>query len=377
MDRDIAYWTTSAGDYLNRNAILITKLKTRGSFDAYVENENGRLTYDMKLDAYWDVYSKYMEDESKVPSEQLAKYHEQKQKYRMSIDNWRALGGKWADLKYGDPLPHALDPEEQRSLATQADMLYGNFNDDTKALISKTTLGMLFMQMKTYGYAGFMSQVKTGGATNILEKHVAEEYNKKTGRVEKVCIRETTPEEREATGQHYEELYESEVTPEMWKSGKVHYRMDPAGSPMEGRIQTIFATIAAMRKLSPNEWITLFQNPSTKYNILAALFETLFASIFAALLGKVYGEDTINNMTDQDWWTRWSWNVLNGIATDGPVWYTMESMFSEGSVPLVSILKRYGDNFLSLIEGKSTVLQTFTNSFGATRELSAYFANDQ
>jgi len=52
----------------------------------------------------------------------------------------------------------------------------------------------------------------------------------------------------------------------------------------------------------------------------------------------------------------------------------MESMFSDGTVPLVSILKRYGDNFLSLIEGNSTVLQTFMNSFGATRELSAYFA---
>lgn len=132
-------------------------------------------------------------------------------------------------------------------------MLYGNFNSDTKALISKTALGGLFMQMKTYGYAAFMSQIKTGGATNVLEKQVAREFNKKTGKVEKVYKRRTTPEELEVTGQHYVEVYESEVTPEMLKSGSITPRMDPVGSPMSGRIQTIFATIAAMRKLSPSE----------------------------------------------------------------------------------------------------------------------------
>jgi hypothetical protein len=51
-------------------------------------------------------------------------------------------------------------------------------------------------------------------------------------------------------------------------------------------------------------------------------------------------------------------------------------MFSEGTVPMVPILKRYFDDTLALVEGRSNVLQTLTKTFGATNELSAYFANN-
>lgn len=375
-DRSTAYWTSSAGDYLNRNAVLIMKLKSRGAYDAYIADEDGRYRYHMDKDPNYDIYCKYRENRERVTAEDRLKYEQQAQQYHDSINQWRSIGGKYAKLKYGDDLPEALDPKQQLSVLTQSDTLFGNFDKDTRATISRTLLGQMFMQFKTYGYASLLTHIKTAGAINVFERHIAQEINEKTGKLENICLVVNSPEEQQRTGQYFREVFESEVTEEMWKSGNVSYRMDTFGSPMEGKFQSWVAALAAVFHASDRDWKDIIDDPTKRFNLLSALFELLFSSIFSLMINKIYGEETLTNLTDEDWWTRWSYNVFNGVATDGPVWYTMESMFSEGTVPMVPILKRYFDNTLALVEGRSNVLQTLTKTFGATTELSSYFANN-
>lgn len=379
LDSEVLYWTSSAGDYLNRNALLVMKLKKIGAYDAYVKDENGMYVYDMSLDKRWDVYMKYGEDDTLIPPgniEELREYRKQQQAYHESIDAWKALGGDFANLKYGDKLPHALDPDEQKTLRTQSDILYGNFDKQTRMLLSKRALGRMFMQFKTYGYAKLLTYIKTPGAVNVFPKHIVEEINPKTGKLEKKVKVICSEERRKETGNFFEEFFESEVPEEAWRNNTASYVRVATGSPFEGKFQTMLAVLSIINK-SPQDWAAEWErirtNPAQKYNLWAGLFETLFMSIFATLIGKLYGEETISNLTDEDWWTRWSYNVLNGIATDGPIWYTLESIASDGTVPMFSILKRYSDNTIALFEGRQNVLYTLVNTFGATQELSSYF----
>jgi hypothetical protein len=42
------------------------------------------------------------------------------------------------------------------------------------------------------------------------------------------------------------------------------------------------------------------KNSTTRFNLLASLFDLLFASIFSLLLQKIYGEDAMLHMSDKD-----------------------------------------------------------------------------
>lgn len=373
LDKDIAYWTSSAGDYFNRNALLIMRLKKVGAYDAYDLDENGKLKYDMSKDERYKIYAKYREDASLVPASEIKEYSRQKQAYHDAMDTWIALGSEFAELKYGDDLPHALDLDEQKTLGTQADILYGNFDSQTKNLLSKTFLGSLFMQFKTYGYAKLLTYIKQGGAVNIFAKEYYREINPKTGKLERKVKIINSPEVQADTGQYYTEKFESEVTEEEWRSGNAVYIKDYAGSFMQGKLQETMGLLVALKNLDSEELHRIWNDPNARFNFINALWETIIMTLLAALITRAYGEDTVTNLTNQQWLTRWSYNMVTGIATDGPIWYTFESMFSQGTLPMISILKRYADNAIALLTGNSNIMFALTNTFGATQELSAYF----
>ena len=106
-----------------------------------------------------------------------------------------------------------------------------------------------------------------------------------------------------------------------------------------------------------------------------ALWDSLFAMLFSALLGVIYGEDTIDNMSEEEWFTRWSYGIASGIATDGPIWEVARGIYSDGTLPLLSSLKRYANTASSVLAGNTNIMSAITNTFGATKELSGYFDN--
>ena len=50
-------------------------------------------------------------------------------------------------------LPQALSPQQALNVKQYADDLYGNYDEETKSIVQKQTLGSLFFQYKTYGLA--------------------------------------------------------------------------------------------------------------------------------------------------------------------------------------------------------------------------------
>jgi hypothetical protein len=53
------------------------------------------------------------------------------------------------DLKLGDPLPQALNPDELDGLRIFINLLHGFYDDSQKVLMQKELLGGLFLQFKT------------------------------------------------------------------------------------------------------------------------------------------------------------------------------------------------------------------------------------
>jgi hypothetical protein len=62
------------------------KLKSRGAYDAYIADEDGRYRYHMDKDPNYDIYCKYRENRERVTAEDRLKYEQQAQQYHDSID---------------------------------------------------------------------------------------------------------------------------------------------------------------------------------------------------------------------------------------------------------------------------------------------------
>jgi hypothetical protein len=58
--------------------------------------------------------------------------------------------------------------------------------------------------------------------------------------------------------------------------------------------------LAVVFHASDKDWERIMKNSTTRFNLLASLFDLLFASIFSLLLQKIYGEDAMLHMSDKD-----------------------------------------------------------------------------
>ena len=362
MSTDDLYLTSSLPDFYHRNAMLIMKLKSIGAWDAYSLDDEGMLQYDWKKDARFKILTEY-DDFSKVPNERRQEYLKAKDTYDNALQDWKSLGSgyqDWTELK------HALSPMDIKTLKAQADILYGNYDPEAKALVTKTFLGSLFFQFKTYGYARFLTWIKTGSATNVFMRDYVEMINDK-GRAEKMVSIVSA----DGTDKIYK--FESEVTEEEWRSGRAKYVMETKGGWMEGKIQSVYALASCIYNKDAAEFNRLMKDPVFAYNMRMALWDTIIMSIIAALISKLFEEGIGDNMSDADWFTQWSYNVLMGVAQDGPIWQVAKGMYSEGTLPMLTSLKRYMDTAFGVMSGSTKFLPAVLNTFGATKELSNYF----
>ena len=91
----------------------------------------------------------------------------------------------------------------------------------------------------------------------------------------------------------------------------------------------------------------------------------------------MYGTETISDMDEQSWLTQWSYGVITGIARNGLIWEVANSIYGDGTPPMVSSLKRYYNTIQSVLFGDTNILYALTDTFGATRELSSWFQNEE
>lgn len=132
------FWAAGAPDYLNRMSIFMAQMIKDGSWEAH-SMEDGKLKYDWKKDKRFSAYSKGLTNHTD--------YKNQKALYLRLLQEFNAEG---YNLKEGDALPKAYTNTERNSLKSFANMMYGYFDHEDRALITNTFMGSLWLQFKTY-----------------------------------------------------------------------------------------------------------------------------------------------------------------------------------------------------------------------------------
>lgn len=132
--KDKLFWTTTAGDYLNRMVILVAKMIHDGCFEA-CSYENG-FKYDMKKDKRFSTWN----GKKCTDPEQNGLY----------LSMLRDFNNSGYDLKEGDELPDPYTPREMVALKSFADRLYGYYDHELRIQAEKHALGSLFLQFSTY-----------------------------------------------------------------------------------------------------------------------------------------------------------------------------------------------------------------------------------
>lgn len=364
---DILFATSTMPDFVHRNGIMVAYLKHRGSWDAYVMNDDKKLVYDMSKDKFYEIFWKYKDKYHEITDDKTKKkFKEQETYYRNALDDWNRHYGM--ELNYGDTLPQALSPSESNGVRVYADHLYGNYDKNTKSLLAKSLLGSIVLQFKTYSLAQFLQNVRDTGYINVTRQwHVETDDGKKIYRVYS-----TTPEEIQEHG-IYRLMAEDAL------DGIDPANIEPvivmAGSPTGGKMAT---NLELMKDVLFNrdKFVENWKNDGVyRANLYISLIDNLGMLFVAMLLRLMYGEDTIKDIKSEDWWTRWSYTVLMGVAQDGPIDQVINGLIGNGTPPSIAVLQTFYRNAYNVITGEDAAIVGFMKSFGATRQFSGIFNN--
>lgn len=359
--------TATAPDFLHRMAILAGHLKTIGAFDAHsIEESTGRLIYDMTKDNRFKTWLKYKDDESKIPNlEERRKFNQEKQVYMEELASWHTIE---VNLNYGDMLPQALSPLAVGNVKGYADQQYGNYDEETKSLIQKQTLGSLFFQYKTYGLAQFALWFAEPGYTNRLSYvYVLNNDGKKI-----VQIPVKTQEELEQHGDFIEKP-EDEVTEEEWQRKGTKYKKQLGGDLFIGKAQSTALLAAKLFSLNGDEFLDLWNSsPEFRTNLYLSMLDLLEFALIGLLLRLFWGTDD-TPIYRQGFIERWTYGVISGMSTDGPLFQTLQGITGDGTPPVFGMIKNYYRTMHSVITGNQNLLYGLTNTVGMTRELSNLF----
>jgi hypothetical protein len=143
------FWTSTAGDFVNRMVLLIAEMKKTGVFEAH-SVKDGKLVYDMSKDKRFETYYKHKDDPNFKNNK---KFLEEKALYLAMMDEFIQSGYKNPDgslLKYGDDLPRAYTQKQSDAIKEYSDTIYGCYDHELKNQLEHKTLGIILFQYKTY-----------------------------------------------------------------------------------------------------------------------------------------------------------------------------------------------------------------------------------
>lgn len=365
---DLLFMTSTSPDFVHRNAILCAYLKHRGSYEAYSLNEDKELVYDMSKDKFYSVYWTYRGKYSEIQDKETRqKYKEQEAYYFNALNEWNQRYG--LDLKPGDVLPHALSPSEANGIRVYADHMFGNYDPNTKSLLQKGMLGSIMFQFKTYSLNRFLQSFRDKGTINVTRQRIMQ-----TDTGDEIWrVLPTTPEEFAKYGGKAIFKKKSELTEE--ELNRAEPIIQTAGSVTGGKLIT---NIELVRDLiyDRDRFLENWKESGVyKANLYLSLIDNFGMLIIAMLLKLMYGEETVDDLYNQDWWTRWSYTVLMGVAQDGPIDQVVGGLVGNGTPPSLAILKSFYKNAYRVITGEDSAMYGFMNSFGATRQFAGMFNN--
>ena len=359
---DAFFITATWPDFCHRTAFLLAHLKHLGALDAYKLDENGVISYDMRLDKRFQTYLEWKDKADQIPenSDIGEKFVKELTLYRAMLKDFeRANKTKPDGSKYveGDLLPEGLSPTMQNGLKVTADRLYGNYDNETKSLMQQELLGSLYFQFKTFPLSRLAQWFKSETHNNDIK---LEQMIDKDGDDLAICIGEDNSVTLKKA---------KEIDPIDFLEGRAKLYQCPNGSPVEGHIQRMYSAGCYYINHDKQEFDFEWENnPNFRCQMAIAAYDTFFALILAFLVKMVLGEEVVQNIEEAPFITKEFHAITTGMTQDGPVLKTITGAFST-ELPSYSIGRTYFTNAMGVIAGDANVIYAAANTFGATRAL--------
>lgn len=140
-------------DFLHRMSALIAFMKMDGIYDAYSWNGN-ELVYDWKKDKRFELYVKYRNNVSPVPSDKMDEYRKQEGLYMYMIREFANKGYRSSIdgpiLQYGDDLPRAYTASQVDSIKDVVNSTHGHMNQYDKMQSERTMYVSMYLMFKSW-----------------------------------------------------------------------------------------------------------------------------------------------------------------------------------------------------------------------------------
>lgn len=368
---DTLFWTSASPDFQHRMSVLVGKMMADGSWEAHSLDKDGNLVYDWTKDKRFEAYANNKTDDKN--------YLYQKSLYLNYIREFNRIGYKKVDgseYKEGDALPMAYPPKEQQAIKNFSDLLYGHYDDESRALINDTFLGSFFMQYKTFITAKLEQWTMHPGVYNT--EMLKQQYDP-VHKNEKLYVKVTYPN-ADSTGVPIREIVrESQLTEEDRKSGNVEAYLRWEGMPMEGMWQSSMNFISKGMRLDGKALKELWKNPMKRANFCLMLNDLIFASLMMLMLNALFGisigsdewwnkNKVRNEMRDENWIKQWGYKVSLGAFQDGPITSIVSQMLSDLNPPIITSVTKLIDTTNKLIIGDTSLATAVVSNFGALRE---------
>ena len=380
---DTLFWGSTSPDFLHRMTILIAKMMSDGVFDrdmsksAYYLNENGDLVYDWKRDKRFTAYvnndksnSTYL-DQKGLYLGHIAELNNASKRYTDEFGNVRSY-------REGDMLPDAYLQKEIQAIKNYSDLLYGHYDDETRALVHDMFLGSFFMQYKTYITSRIEQWTMKPGTynTEMYEAVVDPVYGEK---LYKVHSKELGPD-----GMPQIEIKrESEIAnikQQLIEEGRIETYYRYKGMPMEGIGYAMWQFIKGLGTLNMETLNEVFANPIRRDNFILGLHDLVFAQLMMMLITAIFGvliegvwttdsKKVAKAAQKEGYLTSLSYNVLNGAWQDFDIVKNLAGIATEWNPSAVISALRIGENTKALILGNKTLFQAATRTVGALGDL--------
>ena len=307
------------------------------------------------------------------------KYLEQKTLYLNYLREYNRIGFTKEDgseFQEGDDLPMAYPPREQQTFKNFSDLLYGHYDDESKALLNDTFIGSFFLQYKTFVTAKLEQWTLEPGVYNTeLLKQQYDPVNKD----EKLYVKVEYKDGDNLGIPTRTIVRESQLTEEDKKSGNYEPYMRWEGAPMEGMWYGSAEFLKSLAKLDGKKLKEILNNPLKKSNLILALNDMILASLMMFIINALFGigigeEEWYRTakirqaIRDEGWGSQWFYKVAMGAFSDGPVTNIIYEMFSDVNPPLVSSITKLGKSVTEVIFGNKSVARAVTENVGAVRE---------
>lgn len=368
--KDTLFLTATAPDFMHRVSILVAKMMGDGCWDAHYLID-GKLVYDFKKDKRFEQYL--------ANNTSHKDYLAQKGLYETMIEEFNKAGYTKEDgtpLKIGDDLPRAYTPKEAQGIKNYADLLYGHYDESSRALLNDMFLGSFILQYKTYITAKFEQWMMPQGIYNTAQ--LKQQFDPITG---EELYQVISYDEENRPSRNI--VKKSQITQDDIDSGKARIYYDYDGIPMEGLFQEFGHFAKSIAKMDFKTFRELWNNPNDRGFFLLALHDQFLMAFLMFLAVFIFG-----NVVDAD--NPWDpTEVGRKVREMGPFTQLMYNVFQGSTVdaqfiglaggnngilqgmaanpPMLTAIQRFSSTNMKMIMGKQSFAYTAAQNIGAIR----------